>query len=139
MMRTQDPPFFFRRPRLARVGVGAMLAGACLLPLLMGGCAKSVPASTPPMGRITVGATTTAPNIDIETMTFVVEIQPRGTREAIRADAGVYDEELPPGEYVVRLTGLASGCRVDGPSQRRVVVSARRATPVRFSVTCGDR
>jgi hypothetical protein len=136
MMRLLDVPLSSRGPNLVRAAARGMLAGACLLPLLMSGCAKSPPANTPPVGRITVGVTTTAPNIDIAPMTFVVEIQPGGTREAVRADAGVYDEEVPPGEYLVRLTGLARGCRVDGPSERGVVVSARRATAVRFSVTC---
>jgi len=136
MMRVLDVPFSSRGPKPVRAGARAMLVGACLLLPLMSGCAKRTPVNTPPMGRLTVGVITIGPDVNIESMAFVVEIQPRGTREGIRADAGVYDEELPVGEYVVRLTGLASGCRVNGPSQRRVVVSARRATAVRFSVTC---
>ena len=107
-----------------------------LVLLLAGGCAKSAPATAPQTGRITVGVTTTDANHHEDMMTFAVEIQPPGTLEPIRADAGVYDEDLPPGDYVVRLSRLPAKCHVNGVSERRVTVSPRRTTAVRFTVKC---
>jgi hypothetical protein len=72
-------------------------------------------------------------------MVFAVDIHPRGTFGRIRADAGVYDEDLPVGDYVVRLTRLPTQCRVNGVAERRVTVSARGTTAVRFSVSCDRR
>jgi hypothetical protein len=118
-----------------RARAAATLAAFALL-TAASSCAKAPLANAPQLGRLTVGVITTSPNLDRESMTFVVTIRPRGTREGIRADAGIYEEELPPGEYVVGLTGLPDRCRVDGTSERRVVVSARQATAVRFTVTC---
>jgi hypothetical protein len=109
---------------------------ACLVPLLLAGCAKAPPATGPQTGRITVGVTTNGSNSQIKTMMFTVEILPRGTHEPIAADAGMYDEDLPPGDYVVRLTRLPIQCGVNGVAERRVTVSARSTTAVRFSVTC---
>jgi hypothetical protein len=110
---------------------------ACVAGLLVSACATAPPATTTPqMGRITVGVTTRGNPSDIESMVFVVQIQPRGTSEKIQADAGLYDEDLPPGEYVVRLTRLPKECRVNGVAERRVTVVARKTTAVRFSVTC---
>ncbi len=112
------------------------LRAACLSVLLLWGCAKSPPATAPQTGRITVGVTTRDAQYHADTLTFVVDIQPRGTFEHIRADAGVYDEDLPPGEYAVRLARLPARCRVSGVAERRVTVSVRRTTAVRFSVVC---
>lgn len=99
----------------------------------------SAPEARPQPGRISVGVATGGSDRNIETMTFAVDIQPRGTFEPIRADAGLYTEELPVGTYVVQLTRLPKQCRVNGASRRRVTISARRTTTLRFAVTCGRR
>ncbi|HEX6974119.1 MAG TPA: hypothetical protein VF147_06945 [Vicinamibacterales bacterium] len=115
----------------------AACVAACAVVVVASGCAKEPPAVTPQMGKITVGVTTRSSSpTALESMAFTVEIQPPGTRERIRADGGLYDEDVPPGDYRVRLVQLPNECRVDGVAERRVTVSSRRTTAVRFSVTC---
>jgi len=123
-------------PKIIRARPSLRLRAVCLSALLLCGCAKSPPVTAPLTGRITVGVTTRDVRQHADTMTFAVDIQPRGTFAPIQADAGLYDEDLPPGEYLVRLTRLPARCHVSGVAQRRVTVSARRTTAVRFSVVC---
>ena len=138
-MQVPGVPPYSSRPGLSRASGRALLAGACCLALLTTACVKGPPAGTPQLGRITVGVSTTGSELTIESLAFRVDIQPPGSRAGIRADAGVYDEDVPAGDYRVRLSGVPGHCRVNGPSERRVVVSARRTTAVRFSVACRDR
>ena len=56
--------------------------------------------------------------------------------QRIKADGGVATVAgLPPGTYEVTLD-LPARCRSENGASRRVTVSARRTTAIRFAVTC---
>jgi hypothetical protein len=111
----------------------SMGMSAALFFLVGAGCAKHSPAALPGTAVLTVGATTTGK--DIDDLTFAVRIDGAATG-TVRADGGVFTaRNIPPGEHTVRLD-LASHCRVEGPADRRVTLSAQRTTAVKFSVSC---
>jgi hypothetical protein len=98
-------------------------------------CATVAPPSAPGSGRVTVGVTSSGP--DVRAMTFKVSIEPAGIGGPISADAGIFTApDTPAGDHVVRLTGLPGRCRLDGDSERKISVSARRSATVRFVVVC---
>jgi hypothetical protein len=97
-------------------------------------CAKGALQSQPVSGRVTVGVTGRGPGV--ETMTFTVSIEPGGVDGSVRGDIGVFTTDTPPGSHVVRLKNLPGRCRVDGDSERKIIVTAGRSTIARFVVVC---
>jgi hypothetical protein len=114
-------------PRLGGVALtGSLLASAA--------CAAHAPQAAG-TGRITVGVTTTGP--DVADLSFEVAIEPAGAGGRIEADAGVFSiASVPAGEHVVRLRDLPARCRVEGGPERTVRVTATRSATVRFEVRC---
>jgi hypothetical protein len=103
--------------------------------LCAGACAKSAVKSVPAAGRVTVGVTSRGPGV--ERMTFTVSIEPGGVEGAVKGDIGVFTaDNTPAGSHIVRLKNLPAGCRVDGDTERKIVVSAGQSMTVRFVVTC---
>jgi hypothetical protein len=89
----------------------------------------------PGMTRVTVGVTTTGP--DIDALVFRVTIVPEGTSGSVKAHAGIFSTgNVPPGEHLVRLTDLPPRCAVQGPSERSITSSIRRPVLVRYEVVC---
>lgn len=116
------------RPICAAVALGCVLAASA--------CSARAPRAETTEGRLTVGVSTTGPGV--ESLRFKVVVEPAGLESAIDADAGVYTTaSAPPGEHVVRLTGLPAQCQVQGASERRVRVGPRQSPVIRFVVTCG--
>jgi hypothetical protein len=98
-------------------------------------CAKAAPQSPPASGRVTVGVTSRGPGV--ETMTFMVSIEPAGVEGSVRGDVGVFTAaDTPAGNHVVRLKDLPGRCRIDGDPERKISVSAGGSTTVRFAVVC---
>jgi hypothetical protein len=98
-------------------------------------CAKGPIQSTPASGTVTVGVTSRGPGV--EALTFTVSIEPAGAEGTVKGDIGIFTaDHTPAGNQIVRLKNLPSRCRVDGDSERKIVVSAGRSTPLRFVVVC---
>jgi hypothetical protein len=117
-----------RIPRACGVAAAALLF-CCL------SCASRVPDPLPETGIVTVGVTTTGPNV--VSLVFRVDLEPAGIGGAIKADAGIFTaRNTPVGNHVVRLTEVPARCRIDGGAERTVSVSPRRSTTVRFVIAC---
>jgi dipeptidyl aminopeptidase/acylaminoacyl peptidase len=59
-----------------------------------------------------------------------------GSPAAIGANATLRHDNLAPGTYSVRLTGIAANCTAAGDNPRSVSVQAVNMTPVPFAITC---
>lgn len=103
--------------------------------LVVAGCATAGTESRPGTGSITVGVTTEGGEPRL--MAFTITIEPRGVTGSIAADAGVFTaHDLPPGEYVVRLSGLPDRCIAEDNGEARVMVEARHTLAVHYIVAC---
>ena len=107
--------------------------GVCVL--MHTACAKQPPQAPPGGGRLTVGVTTTGP--DVDALTFRISLEPAGIGGPVQARAGVFTRtNTPVGEQVVRLTDVPARCRVEGGPERTITVSAARSTTLRLVVVC---
>ena len=113
----------------------ATALSACLL-LCASGCASSPPRPQPGGGRLTVGVTTAG---SARTATFRVTVEPAGITGPVKADAGVFiNDDIPPGDHVVRLLDVPAACRIKGGSERKIAITPqRRSAVLRFDVDCG--
>ena len=108
------------------VGLAATLATACndgpsgLVTLLTTGAVRAT-------------MTTTGAELDADGYTLTVD---SGVALAVGVNASVTLTDLPAGEHVLWLDGLASNCQLAGPNPRHVTVAGGRATTVAFSVSC---
>lgn len=111
----------------------AALAAAVLV---TAGCATAQRQQRPGAGSVTIGVTTTG--AAAENLTFRLTIEPAGITGTVKADAGVFTkDDVPPGEHVVRLGALPSGCTVDGGAERKISISRERPNAIlRFDVRC---
>jgi hypothetical protein len=99
---------------------------------VVSGCGGTRITSQPSQGTITVGVSSTGPAL--AGLTFDLEVG--GERQRIKADGGVATVAgLDPGAHDVTLS-LPARCRSEGSASRRVTVSARRTTAIRFVVSC---
>ena len=121
-----------------RMRAGRSLVGVLAVAMLhaAAGCATGTRQQRPDQGSLTVGVTTTGGRSDLK---FGVVIEPAGIAGTLKADAGVFTTDaIPPGEHVVRLTGVPATCQVDGGATRTIVISdERRFVVLRFDVRCG--
>ena len=101
--------------------------------LLAAACAPQTPTTAPDTGTVTIGVITAGAGVQSLSFSVTIDSNPVGT---IKADAGVLTRSVPIGEHTIALAGLPAGCRVDGPEERRITVSADRVSPVKFSVLC---
>ena len=100
-----------------------------------GACATTAPHALPATGTVTVGVTSRGPGV--KTMTFAVSIEPDGIDGSVTGDVGVFTaRNVPAGSHLVRLKDLPRGCQVDGEGERKISVSARGSTALRFVVVC---
>lgn len=108
-----------------------------LLVLLLGSTACAASARPAPAARGTVTVGVTATGAAAKTATVRVTIEPAGVEGTVKADAGVLTRgSIPPGQHVVRLLDLPTGCRVEGGSERTVTVAPRGSAIVRFALQC---
>ena len=111
------------------------VAAAGLL-LALGGCAAASTGARA-NGSITVGVTTTGAGARL--LAYRVTVEPTGRTGMVEAQAGVFTvRDLPPGDYVVRLSELPADCRAENDGEARVTIAERRrAMSVRYTVACG--
>jgi hypothetical protein len=87
----------------------------------------------PSRGTIQVTTTTSGPGSDPDGFTLLLD----GTDEGIVAVSGSASlSEIPSGDHMVGLAGLAANCQVAGDNPRSVTVAAGQTTAAPFSVTC---
>ena len=111
---------------------GTLIVSVLALCNVVAGCAGTRITSQPTQGTITVGVSSTGPAL--AGLTFDLDVA--GQRQRVKADGGVATVAgVPPGAHEVTLS-LPARCRSEGGASRRVTVSARRTTAIRFAVSC---
>lgn len=94
------------------------------------------PAPSTGPGRLRVGAVVSG--IDLDPNGFRVSVDGRNAG-SVAAGSELTIRGLEPGVHAVRLTGVASNCRVDGGLERQVTIESGRAAPLEFAVACEAR
>jgi Bacterial Ig domain len=84
-------------------------------------------------GSIVVSTSTQGPSPDEDGYTVVVNGNDLG---AVASNGQVTIPGLPPGNYVVELSGVAGNCQIDGTNRRGVTVLDGQSSPVNYTVTC---
>ncbi|MEJ7760312.1 MAG: hypothetical protein WKF55_12075 [Gemmatimonadaceae bacterium] len=114
----------------------ALLLSAAVLSL---GCGDS---TGPATGAVAVSVSTTGAAVDLDPDGYSLSID-GGTGQAVAVNSAVTLADLPPGNHLVRLDGLAPNCSIQGSNPRSVDVIAgregRSTVSVSFSVTCIPR
>ena len=87
----------------------------------------------PPPGKLTVFASTTGSNLDPDG--YVVYIDSLTGGSVMDNDSTTFPN-VAPGDYTVRITGVAANCTVTGSSSVTVNVPSGGTATTRFSVTC---
>ena len=107
-----------------------LLSWASLLAVALAGCAGS---NEPEVGNLRVSVTTTGTGPDADG--YIITVGQR-SGEAVAADGNITVTELLPGDYPVRLSGLAANCFVVGtnPVTGRVVAGGQATAS--FDVSC---
>lgn len=105
-----------------------------LAAILTLGCDNS---TGPTTGAIAVTVSTAGANIDLDPDGYTLSID-GGPGQAVAVNAAVTIADLPTGNHLVRLDGLAPNCSVSGTNPRSVdvIASSDASSPVSFSVSC---
>ena len=116
----------------------ALLLGLAVI--LSSGCDSTGPTTVPTENvPIAVTVSTTGANIDLDPDGYTLSVD-GGSGQAVGVNATVTIADLPTGNHLVRLDGVASNCSVAGTNPRSldVINGDKAASPVSvlFSVSC---
>ena len=96
----------------------------------------------PTTGAVAVSVSTTGAAVDLDPDGYSLSID-GGAGQAVAVNSAVTLADLPPGNHLVRLDGLAPNCSIQGSNPRSVDVVASRegrsTVSVSFFVTCIPR
>ena len=111
------------------------LGAAIALLASIAACAGREPATLSPGSTLTVGISSSGPNL--AGLEFTIDVDDGRVRQSVKADGGLFTStDLPAGDHTIRLLNLPDRCRIEGSPVRRVTLSPLRTTAVRFSVRC---
>ena len=94
------------------------------------------PNAEPEPGRLRIAASQSGVDLDPNGFQVVVDGQRRGS---VAAGSELTVRGLEGGAHTVRLTGVASNCRVESGAERTVNVPAGQVATVEFAVGCSAR
>jgi hypothetical protein len=84
-------------------------------------------------GSILVTTQTSGSDLDSDGYSILVDGE---ALASIPANGQQTIPDLAPGDYLVRLDGVAGNCQIDGTNERRVTVLDGQSSPVNYSITC---